>query len=143
MRKTPFVVATGLLVLLVGLGTATSLRLTGGKGTLGHEVDAAALVVALVSPAYLLLAVALFDVGLDARRGLRVDQAVVGALTVSSLVVVGVSLWLLIVIVTSRSSTASIGLFIVPIVTLVACVVSFVVTWALMRIIERRSRGAR
>ena len=125
------------LVLLLALGIATSLRLTAGQGPLSLEVGAAALVVALLSPAYLLLAVGLGVAGLRIHRGLAVGTAVQSALFVSSLVVVGVSVWMLNGLAASHSSTAALGLLALPVVTVASGAVSFIVTWAALLLAQR------
>lgn len=141
MRTALRVAPGALLVLLLALGIATSRVLTTGQAPLGLELSAAALVVALVSPAYLLLAVGLGVAGVRIHRGLGVGNAVLSALFVSSLVVVGVSFWMLNALLTSHSSTAALGLFAVSVVTLASGAVSFVVTWAVLRLVQRFPRA--
>jgi hypothetical protein len=140
MRVVLRIAPAALLVLPLALGFATSLRLGGEKPTLGLTMMAGTLVALVLSPAYFLLAIGLGIAGLRLHRGLKTSQGVLVAMIVSSAVVIGVSVWALSGIVSSRSSTSALGFFALPVLTLVPGVLSFGLTWALMLLIGPVSR---
>ncbi len=132
-----------LLLLLLGLSIATSLRLAGANPTLGPVLLGAAIIASLLCPAYLLLAIALGVVGLRVHRGLKANHPLMVALIVSSLVVIGVTVWALNGISNSRASTAALGVFALPALTLVPGVVSFGIAWVTTLIVGRLLHGIR
>jgi hypothetical protein len=143
VRRVLRLAPVALLLLLLGLSIATSLRLAGAEPTLGPVLLGAAIMASLLCPAYLLLAIAIGVVGLRVHHGLKASNPLIVALIVSSLVVIGVSVWFLNGISSSRASTAVLGVFALPALTLVSGVVSFGITWVTTLTIGRLLHGVR
>jgi hypothetical protein len=101
---------------------------------------AGALEALVLSPAYLVHAIGLGIAGLRLHRGLKTSQSVLVAMFFSSAVVIGVSVWALTGIASSRSSTSALGLFALPVLTLVPGVLAFGLTWSLIFLVGQVSR---
>jgi hypothetical protein len=143
IRRALRLAPVALLLLLLGLSTATSLRLAGAEPTLGPVLLGAAIMASLLCPAYLLLAIALGVVGLRVHHGLKASNPLIVALIVSSLVVIGMTVWALNGISSSHASTAVLGVFALPALTLIPGLVSFGTAWVTTLIVGRLLHGIR